>query len=440
MQLEKVKTFILWVLVGTSLLLTFALWTNRPDFEENPQDVVDSTDLGGDEETMASIVEPTSIIFRNGSNYFGFTDPNDRQSLYQEMQSWSLYDLRTTSSNGPPSENNQVELIFPDAIPMELAGDLFTFNDEDDFPEWGFERLFITFNQDSNTMNVIFLSAEGDQQATAVINNSERYGVLWEYLTTFEGLTEYSRVEAEDKPIYIPSNQVDLSNISIAAQTINSSLMVDVLFSNPDIVTRNRISENEINYTDSSRGIMWVYPNRRTMEFQDPLQTTYEPMEPETLLDQSRMNINDHLGWTDEYNLMDITINATTNTVRYQMHYEGYPVFGSNFSSIIEQQYRATELHQYNRPLFSLGNYLGEDDANLLSGNDVIDNLENSETYDIDNVNDIKIGYDLTYQRNADAITLYPAWFMDYSGSWQKIDFQNKTQQREGTEDAMEAD
>jgi len=433
MQLETVKTFILWVLVGVSLLLTFALWSYSPEMERLTQNAVeDSTDLGGDDETLKSLVKPTSIIFQNDDHYFGFNDPGDRASLYQNMQDWSLYDFRTTSNNGVPSEDKQVEVIFPDAIPMELAGSLFTFNDDVQMPQWGFERLYITFNEDSNTLNVIFLSEDGEQQAIAVVNNSEKYAQLWEYLTTFEGLSEYLRVEVADKPIYIPNNQVDVSSKSIAVKTINSELMKETLFTNPDIVSRNRVSENEIYFTDNARGIMRVYPNRRTVEFQNPLQTTPERMEPAELVEQSRVNINDHLGWTDEYHLMDIHINGSANTVRYQMYYEGYPVFGSNYSSVIEQKYRESELQEYNRPLYSLANYLGGDESTLMSGIRVIELLENSSTYNMDHVQDIKIGYDLTYQSDADAVTLEPAWFMNYNGSWQRIDLTNMTSQQEG--------
>ncbi|SFB30151.1 Two-component signal transduction system YycFG, regulatory protein YycH [Lentibacillus halodurans] len=436
MQFETVKSFLLCVLVGISLLLTFALWSYKPDIERFTEDVVeDSTDLGGTEETMDSLVAPASIIFSNGDNYFGFTDPNDRKSLYEDIQSWSLYDFRTTSSNGPPSETNQVEIVFPDSIPMALAGNLFKVNGDVNFPEWGFERIFITFNQDTNSMNMIFLSENGDQQATAVVNNSEKHERLWEYLTTYEGLSEFSRVETAGRTFYVPSNRVEVSTKSIAVQSINSRHMVDALFTNSDLVSRNRVSENEIYFTDSARGIMRVYPNRRTMEFQNPLETSYEQMDPVELLKQSSANINDHRGWTDDYHLMDLNINGSANTVSYQMYYEGYPIFGNNYSSIIEQQYRAEVLYQYNRPLFDLGNYLGEDDSSeLMSGSEVIDHLENSSDYDMEKVYDIKVGYDLTYQSDADAITLDPSWFMDYNGSWQKIDFQDDSQQhREGT-------
>ncbi|WP_010531301.1 YycH family regulatory protein [Lentibacillus jeotgali] len=436
MHLETLKSFILWVLVGISLVLSFALWSFTPDTKQLPQNAVEEgVNLGGSEQTIKDLIEPSSIIFENNNTYYGFTDPNDRKSLYQDIiTSWSLYEFRTSSASGAPSEENQVEIIFPDTIPMELASRLFTFNDDVNMPEWGFERLFITFNQDSNTMDVIFLSEDGEQQAMATVNSSEKYAQLWEYLTTFEGLRQFIRVEGAERPIYIPNNLENTSTKSITIDEISEDLMVDTVFTDPHTVQENQVDENEIYFTDSASGIMRVYTNRRTAEFQNPLQSSYEQMEPAALIKQSRMNINDHRGWTNEYNLMSVNTNASTNKVRYQMYYEGYPIFGSNYSSVIEQRYRQAGLHQYNRPLFRLVNYLGEDESvELMSGSRVIDKLSNSNTYNMDNVYDIKVGYDLTYQSNVDAVTLEPAWFMDYNGSWQKIRFNNlNPQQQEG--------
>ncbi|GGJ89766.1 hypothetical protein GCM10007063_10530 [Lentibacillus kapialis] len=434
MQLETVKSFILWVLVGISFVLSFALWSYRPNFEELPQNVVEeSTSLGGSEKSIKELIEPDSIIFENDNTYYGFSNPADRNSLYQDMHKWSLYEFRTSSANGTPSGKYRVEVIFPEVVPMELADDLFTFNGDINMPGWGFKRLFFTFNQDTKTMNVTFLSDDGNKQAMATVNNSEKYAQLWEYLTTFEGLSKYIRTEGAEGSIYVPGNQQSISSKSIAVEKIDPKLMVDTLFTDPDIVRRNRVNENEIYFTDSARGIMRVYTNRRTVEFQNPLQSSYEQMEPAELIDKSRLNINDHQGWTDEYNLMAVNTNASNNKVRYQMYYEGYPIFGSNYSSVIEQQYRETELHQYNRPLFRLVNYLGGDEATkLISGARVIDKLSSSSSYHMDQVYDIKVGYCLTYKSDADAVMLEPAWFMDYNGSWQKIDFSNLSPQQEG--------
>ncbi|SDQ05245.1 YycH family regulatory protein [Virgibacillus salinus] len=433
MNLETIKSYILVVLVGVSLLLTFALWSSQPEYPMVKTDeFVDSVNLGGKKETKKTIIEPKSVIFQNNDNYYSFTDQVDRKSFYEDMQSWVLYEFQTKSTGERPSEENQLEIIFPEALPMELAGDLFTFNSDVYLPDWNFKRLFITFNRNSSSLNIMFKSSNGEKQATAVVNNPDKFERLWNYLTTYEGLTEYLRVELAGSPIYIPKHKVVEPRRSIAVREINSNLMIDALFNNTDIVRGTQVSENEVYYTDSARGIMRVYQNRRTMVFQNPIKSPYEQMNSNELIERSIANINENNGWTDEFNLMGI--NMTSNTISYQMYYEGLPVFSNTNSSIIQQQFRGSELNQYSRPLFTLNNLLGGDDSmELRSGSDVVIYLENSSRYKMENVNDIKVGYHLSYRGSDDAVTLEPAWFIHYNGNWQQLNFEVITQQKGGS-------
>ncbi|GAB4071970.1 hypothetical protein GCM10028778_00620 [Barrientosiimonas marina] len=424
MHLETVKSFALTVLIGTSLLLSFTLWTYKPDNETSTEDVVqESTDLGGDEESIKELAKPESVIFRNNNHYYGFSNPSDRASLYKDMQSWVLYNFRTVESNGPPSAKKQVEFDFPGAIPMSMAGDMFTFNEKRNFPNWQFDRLIITFNRDKSSLNITFMSKNGRRQASAVVNNSKKHDRLWDRLETYDGLEKFKRVDKANEPFYIPAKSTKLAVEYRAVRTIDSINMVDIMFVEPDNVNRNRISKNEIYFTDSARGIMRVYPNRRTMEYQNPLQSSFKQMQPDKLLSRSISQINDHLGWTDNYRLTSIDI-AAGNTVRYQLAYDNYPVFGHNYSTMIEQQYREGELHKYNRPLFSLANYLSEDETKTLrSGDKVINMIENSSTYDLADIDNIKIGYQLIYRSDYDAVTLEPNWFINRNDNWREIDF-----------------
>ncbi|GAA0437190.1 hypothetical protein GCM10008983_12430 [Lentibacillus halophilus] len=435
MRFETVKSVILWALVVGSLLLSFALWNYKPEVEDlPPEQFQDRVDLGGDEETKKNIIKPKSIIFRNEQHYYGFTDPNDSETLYQDMHSWMLYDFRTEESRGRPTESNQLEVVFPTAIPMSMLDSLFTFNGDPLFPDWDFERFFITFDEDDSSLQITFLDRKGDQQATAAVNNSETFSRLWQLLTTFEGLREYAQFDKAEQPIYIPKHAVEMANKSVAVREIGSHSMVDVLFRNPDAVIRNQINDNEVYFTDNARGIMRVYQDRRTMEFQNPLQSPFEQMEPAALLERSKNNINEYKGWTDDYHLMDIE--TSINTIRYQMFYDGYPVYGNNHASMIEQQYRIKDLNQpnrYHRPLFSLANLLSSKTEELPSGANVIDYLNNNKTYKPEQVDDIRIGYDLTYQGESDALTLEAAWFINYKGCWQKMSSDDITLQKGGS-------
>ncbi|MGP4107833.1 YycH family regulatory protein [Virgibacillus sp. L01] len=433
MKLETIKSYILIILVGVSLLLTFALWSYQPQYPTvKTEEFVDSVDLGGEKEKTLELIEPKSIIFENNNNYFSFTEETDRQTFYADMHEWVLYEFQTNNVSERPSRENQLEIIFPESLSMGLAGELFTFNEDVTLPDWKFDRLYITFNTNSSSLNIIFRSADGQQQATAVVNNPDKYEELWGYLTTFEGLSEYLRVDLAGSPIYIPKNNVVVPSRSIAVSDINQNLMIDALFTNTDIVRGTQVNPNEYYYTDSTRGIMHVYQNGRTMEFQNPIQSPYQQMSQNDLIERSKSNINENNGWTDEFNLM--SINTVSNTISYQMYYQGFPVYSNTNSSIIQQQFRGSELNYYSRPLFTLNNLLGGDDTvELRSGSDVVFYLKNTTRYSMENITDIKVGYLLTYRNSDDAVTLDPAWFVHHNGSWQEINFEEITQQKGGS-------
>ncbi|MFD1040288.1 YycH family regulatory protein [Virgibacillus byunsanensis] len=431
MKLETVKSFMLTILVGLSLLLTFSIWSYQPDVDRFISDqYVDEVDIGGIEETKKRIIEPSSILFHTNNEHYGFTDAINRRSLYQDMQSWILYEFATRSTDEPPSSDHQVEVIFPDALPMEFVNSLFTFNEEQQMPSWSFQRIFITLNQDSQLLTIYFQSTNGQQQARAVVNNSSKYDMLWNYMTNLDDLTSYvvfGESEESGTPIYIPENPVTMARLSFTVESIEPSLFVNELFNTPSIVGRNISNVNEAYYTDAQRG-MRVYQDQRMMEFINPNESSPDQLgEPISLVERSISNINDHKGWTNEYNL--VSIDTTMNRVRYQMYYEGIPVFNNLNLSIIEQEWRGQELNFYQRPLFNFntGNIINDGGTvDLLSGRDVIYILQNNAnvTYNLENIRDIQIGYKLEYEDSADrALTLEPAWYMNYSGNWIELDF-----------------
>lgn len=430
MKLETTKSFLLIVLIGISLLLTFGLWSYQPSNERlNSPTLLNEVVLNGKEETKKDIIEPSSIIFHTEKGHFGFENPIDRQSLYRDMQSWVMYDFRSLERSEWEPENEEVEVIFPTAIPMEILSSVFSFNDDIVFPNMSVKRMYFTFDSETASLAVHFLSENGQQRAVATINDSKNYQQLWSVTSTLKGLDEYFLFNDEYSPIYLPEEKVNLENQSFSVSNINAKQLVDVLFVDPSVV-RSNISETY--FKDSERG-MHVDPDI-SMEYFIPFRTESEQiMEPLRLLDNSILNINDHKGWTEEYNLSEIETNANRNSVKYQMYYEGFPVYNGADLSFIKQEWRGQLLTKYERPLFYLSNHLPRSEqVELQSGHSVADYLENSSNYKLENIQDIQLGYKLHYLKTDSLVTLKPMWYMNYSGQWIEIKFDEDLQQIKG--------
>ncbi|MEC5425089.1 two-component system activity regulator YycH [Virgibacillus sp. C22-A2] len=429
MKLETAKSFLLTILVGVSLLLTFGLWSSQPNSAQlNNAQLLNEVDLGGEDESKRSLIEPRKIIFHSNESHYGFENPKDRKKLYEDMQSWVLYNFTTGGATNRSSSNQTVEVIFPDAIPMEVVSILFTLNEEVELPNWSFEQVYFEFSQETQSLEVQFISIDGRRQANAVINDSVNYHQLWSIMSSLDGLTEYTLLGKSESAIYIPLEKPNLKRHSIPVNSIDPRLMVDALFANPSVVSlSNSPNRGGPYYTDSQRELS-VNENRTSLEYFNPVSDDFEPMSTVNLLDRSIQSINDHKGWLEEYNLLNIE--PALNKIEYQMFYEGFPVFNNSGLSTMTQEWRNQELFRYQRPLFRLSNSAGSgsETVDVSSGGDIAYNLRDEFDNDsgVEHIRDIELGYRLTYQSNDlnDYITLDPAWYMNYNGTWQEIKFE----------------
>lgn len=434
MKLETTKTFILIVLLGVSLLLTYGLWSYQPNYETlNDPELVNEVDIGGTEEAKKDMIVPSKMIFHSDDHYYGISNPKEQQQLFKNMQSWTMHDFETGVADGKASQTYEVEVVFPNAIPMELLDTIFTFNDDVELPSWSFQRMNYTFDSDKASLKVQFLSESGKEQATAVINDSNHYEKLWSMVFAPEGLSEYLSFNDD---IYLPKEKVHLNKRSLTLEKIEPQEFVNALFANPSVVTRpggGTGDSSETYFTDTQRQMKIIKDQR--MEFISPYTSEDDQIDPESLLDTSVNNINEHKGWTEDYHLSDIESLANSNMVRYQMYSDGYPVYNGSNLSVIEQEWQDQTLTKYQRPLFKIkfNNPIDSDEIELPSGEEVIDYLE--DNYQTDSVQDIQIGFKLNYMDDdsyTPYVTLEPAWYMDYNGSWEEIKFEDTRQLKGG--------
>lgn len=428
MNVEVIKSYTLSILVGISLILTFSLWSYQPTNEKTiNNDLLDNTDLGGTVESEQSLIQPNLIIFNDYGNYYGFSNPIQGKLLYEDMQEWVLYNLRVTEANGRPKEGEQVELIFPEALPIQLIQSMFTLNSSDELllmENMFFQRMYVTFKA-NNSLTITFLSTDGKNQIRADVNNTQKHDLLENYMNTRDGLIDYMVLEEAESPIYIPRYPVEIAKYSGTITNIHPNDMRDALFVNPSEVIVNQSYNNELWYQDGQR-TMHVFENEISMEYINPQDTVYDPMGIMDLIDESIARINGFKGWIHEFQLEDI--DPSQNAIRYRMFYNGFPVFNNEFLASIEQAWsyngRNYELTEHKGPLYKEYNLFSENYV-LPSGNDVISFLKEESHYKISDIEDIRVGYRLTHQKpiaeENGRITLTPEWYVKIGGEWVQL-------------------
>ncbi|MEI3600034.1 MULTISPECIES: YycH family regulatory protein [unclassified Oceanobacillus] len=449
MKFETVKTFILIVLIGISILLSYTLWSYQPNSNQtiSSEFVNSEIDAGGsNDETKRSLIKPVDIIFHTDAGYFGFQDSKSKDQMFHQMQDWVISNYEVLDSEEATERSpEKIELIFADEIPMKVLGTLFNFGSDDIiFPNWSMKRIYISFIHDSKSLQLEFSSDTSDQRAVALINDAEIYDQLWRNTETLDKETyqEYLVINEQTNPVYIPAGKIKMDSYSITPTQIQPALFVNILFTNPAVVREtNSQTIGEAYFTDNRQ--MSVYQNGKRMEYISHISpSTDEPdrvISELDLLDRSINNINNHSGWTyasrlnQDYRLDDVNLN--NNQVTYQMYYKSYPVFNIHKLATIQQRWgnyqNGMQLIEYDRPLYLFDSEFKLRENELPSGENIIDLLESDVDVTMENIEDVKIGYELKYQQDeqdSEYFEMVPAWYKKENNSWQKIIFDEEKQ------------
>ncbi|MHA6250306.1 YycH family regulatory protein [Oceanobacillus sp. CAU 1775] len=442
MKLETIKSIILVLLIALSLVLSLSLWSYQPNSERALSGDVVTNDInagGLTDETKRSMVKPSDIVFHTAGEHYGYTEAIERDNLYVEMQEWTIAGFEASVAREQvAATDNRVELQFSDDIPMQIMNSLFNFEQEDiDLPSWSINRIYIHFIEDSKSLKVEFISRENNRVSAGIINSSDSYDRLASLITEIdpEILVKYIAVNENDLAFYIPEPAINLPAYSITPTEIDPTLFVNILFSNPAVVRETSSqSIGETYFTDNRQ--MSVYQNRMRMEYVNHAAPTVDEdiiISEVDLLDRSIININNHFGWTGNYRLDQVDL--ATRNISFQLHYDGVPVFSNYKLATIRQAWgiyqNSYQLIEYDRPLFLLErNILFSDTVYLPSGESVLAYLENNTDVSLENIQDIQVSYELSYDLESEYFQLSPFWYKKENNTWQKIIFDEHSSPR----------
>jgi len=397
-----------------SSVLSFLLWTYQPNYDVHEDtSYVSEVDVGGNEKTKGDLIKPKQIVFHHDEDVSGFNKPIEKERFFKDLSSWVLYEYEESDVDELPDANKMVEIIFPDQIPAETITNLFTFDESRNVPSWLFDRAYLLLDEEEEIIEFVIVSMDERRQITATIDKTETYYYL---LTHMEDETEittpYFVFDEAKEPIYLPNYDQEYTKKTFVANMIEPEVFVNALFSTPSIVTSN---VSEAYFTDGQRGMEVVQDGRR-LEYTNPIQSKNNRLDALELIDRSIDHINEHKGWTNDFSLEDLDVKE--NTIKYRMHYEGYPAFERYRLTTIEEKWREQELYQYIRPVVSVGNLLNSSKKEIPTAEEVVSTVKESGFFELEDIDDIRLGYTMDYVEDAYSLTLSPDWYISYNGDW----------------------
>lgn len=418
MSYETIKAYLLVILIGISVLLSVALWTYQPNYEQfQDPDYVNEVNIGGNEQEKKDLISPNSIIFHDNQNVLSFKEPTERKELYESINTWVMTEVEERETIGAPNDRRFMEIIYPTGIPGKIIPDLFTFNDEINPPNWLFNRIFVTFDQDNQSLKMHFISTDEKSELVATVENQANYDLLLDYVVNHPDLIDYTRYGPEKDPFYVSSEEIDLASKTLVISKLQPEKFVNALFRDPSSVTPNIA---EAYFTDGQRG-MSVLNNNNKIEFINPIQTNSEKSFKIDLLEQSIANINEHKGWTNEYVLESMS--SSQNQVKFRLMYDDLPVYDRSDLTTIEQKWRTQDLYEYSRSLIRLTHEVNSIQKKLPSGTELMNYIEKENLYELNEIDDMHVGYELKFLSSAsDSMLLEPNWYINLQGKWHLVD------------------
>jgi len=431
---ETVKSIVLTVLVALSVFLTWNLWTYKPKYEFSDTKYVHEISIAESREP-SQLIKPLQVLFHIDEAHYGTVVEEDIKGILQEMSKWNFYDIGSARILEPyqiekmSTDNNRIEIIYPDVVPFDLYKGVMHF-EADVLPNASFDRIVI--NLDSNTKNsstVSFISTkEGrvydsnvnpDKVASFAIETRKKKNIYDEY----KGF-ELKSQDGPKRVIYLPIEEQNMVGNTYFVEYINPDKFKNALFRYPTKVRRD-IMSNGVQFTDD-RSVMNVDYSTNMLDYINPGQETITEKSNNNrdLLKRSIDFVNEHEGWTDNYRYFDMGI--FERKVVFRLFLSNYPVFNEQGMTEISQYWGSEEILKYKRPYFLKHPFGVPTKTKLPSGEYVLNSLLEDPSFKQEMLESILVGYRLSKSSSnteTEVLTLEPSWYYLYAGSW--IRFEN---------------
>ncbi|SES14411.1 Two-component signal transduction system YycFG, regulatory protein YycH [Gracilibacillus ureilyticus] len=437
MKFELAKTIILTFLVGLSFLLTLAIWNYDRAYEvAEDADQTTEAELAGMEENKKNLIEPYQIVFHTNGTTVGYENKKEELEIFDYVSNLHLYDFKMLEENNRIDESvDYVELVFPTSMPSSYIAEIISTEGPVSIDtQFKSIKLFLDENRDSN--QIIFENSDpygidiraNIQNMPQVIEHFNQLLLVGDFIT-------YLPVEVRNsQTIYIPKDanikgkKFRYTTISPDTQTFQS-----IFFQNPQDVANSPNPEGGQTYSDGTRQMVVRGYFMEFTDFSTDDITQNEQMEGtaiqgigDQLLTNSLEHINSHNGWFTEksenikYRLYDL--NTSLRNIKYRMVYNNYPVFSSNSLEDIATmslEYRNGKVFKYTRPLMILAQSYDRSDRKLMSAEELVAFLEESEQYEMNRILNIQLGYRIEQQEQV--YDLIPTWCVETYNGWEII-------------------
>ena len=437
MNFERAKSIILIILVGTSIFLTWSIWTYEPEYDPFEQSS-EFIKIKSDVQIVSDVIKPVSILFHGNGQHFQTSNPVEINEMENEFLQWRFSGLKEVSVKRLQRkfddfvhEDGSIEIEFSDDIPISLYKTVLNIRDKE-VPEFSFDRIIIKQKDISgNESAVYFVSYDREKIYQGMVDSKKLRNFMDSfYRGSYDKHPEYIAETINSKrTLFVPENPVEINRLEYYIDYLDIGNLKNALFSFPKFVRQESVSVGE-EYTDGTR-LMTVNKENYLISYINPAQKSKLFDSSSDLLQKSIDFINDHAGWENN-NYRFAYMSENEQRVVFRLFVNGYPTFNESGMTEIEQIWGKEEIYSYDRPYFSLDSVLPSEGSTktLQSGIEVINQLKSKDNIDFKSVEDISIGYKLNKSLDSKLVTLVtlePTWYYRIGDKWFIVPFDEDT-------------
>lgn len=434
MNFERAKSIILIILVGTSIFLTWSIWTYEPEydlFEQSSEFIKIKSDV----QIVSDVIKPVSILFHGNGQHFQTSNPAEINEMEKEFSQLRFSGIKEVSVKRLQRkfddfvhEDGSIEIEFSDDIPISLYKTVLNITDKE-VPEFSFDRIIIKQKDISgNESAVYFVSYDQEEIYQGMVNSKKLRNFMDSfYRGSYDKHPEYTAETINSKrTLFVPENPVKINRLEYYIDYLDIGDLKSALFINPKYVRQEPVSVGE-EYTDGTR-LMTVNKDNYLISYINPAQKSKLFGSSSDLLQKSIDFINDHAGWENN-NYRFAYMSENEPRVVFRLFVNGYPTFNESGMTEIEQIWGKEEIYSYDRPYFKLDSVLPSvgSPETLQSGKEVVNQLKSKDNIDFNSVEDISIGYKLNKSLDSKLVTLVtlePTWYYRVGDKWFIVPFE----------------
>lgn len=443
---ESIKSVILSALIALSLVLTYSLWTFKPNLPEleDSRTVKKQTVEEHEQLDLSNVVHPTQVIYHKGDELYG-AEANKRVKQFHEALDKTSFTFETGAKNhqtfDPADEKflqdkNYVEIIYPVDMTQDIYKEVFSFEagvSATGGKPQNVDRAFLYQHEDTGGIEGYLISYQQKKKQKIKAVNDEPLTLLLKEMNDFvanddfvpyishdliEELSE-GKTQVNDR-FYFPKNSIKVNRNAYISKDINEDTKEKykkALFKDPLSVKSATTAVNEDTLTDGTAAMVidelknrFTYTNFAGLTDKD-MSSRNSPL----LL--SIEYINTHAGWGGNPYILT---KLTEDRAGFSLYVDNLPVLDDEMQMSLD--WNKNELYEYQRSMIELDTQYSyyPEDITLQSGEEVIDQLI-AKDYNIHSINDVRIGFSLQQQNEQHIYFLEPKWFINYENRWETL-------------------